>query len=71
VIHLTAAKRQELNQLFALNRKVFKAYLLKESLDWLWMYHYEGANGQLPPTLDSSTPLAEIAALSEAGRDAG
>ncbi len=38
-IHLTAVKRQELNQLFALNRKVF---------------------GQLPATLDSSTPLAAI-----------
>lgn len=42
-VHLTAGKRQELNQLFALNRKVFKAYLLKESLDRLWTYHYEGA----------------------------
>ena len=42
-IHLTAVKRQELNQLFALNRKVFKAYVLKESLDRLWMYRYEGA----------------------------
>src|SRR5207237_8990189 len=30
-------------QLFALNRKVFKAYLLKESLDRLWTYRYEGA----------------------------
>src|SRR6201987_5119155 len=42
-VNLTAGKRQELNQLFALNRKVFKAYLLKESLDRLWAYHYEGA----------------------------
>ena len=42
-IHLTEVKRQELNQLFALNRKVFKTYLLKESLDRLWMYRYEGA----------------------------
>jgi transposase len=42
-VNLTAVKRQELNQLFALNRKVFKAYLLKESLDRLWTYHYEGA----------------------------
>ena len=42
-VNLTASKRQELNQLFALNRKVFKAYLLKESLDRLWSYHYEGA----------------------------
>ena len=29
--------------MFALNRKVFKAYLLKESLDRLWKYRYEGA----------------------------
>jgi transposase len=36
-------KRQELNQLFALNRKLFKAYLLKESLDRMWSYRYEGA----------------------------
>jgi transposase len=42
-IHLTAAKRQQLNALFALNRRVFKAYLLKESLDRLWTYHYEAA----------------------------
>jgi transposase len=42
-INLTAGKRQELNRLFALNRKVFKAYLLKESLDRLWTYRYEGA----------------------------
>lgn len=42
-VNLNASKRQELNQLFALNRKVFKAYLLKESLDRLWTYHYEGA----------------------------
>ena len=42
-VNLTAGKRQELNQVFALNRKVFKAYLLKESLDRLWTYHYEGA----------------------------
>jgi len=42
-VNLTHSKRQELNQLFSLNRKVFKAYLLKESLDRLWMYRYEGA----------------------------
>ena len=42
-MNLTGAKRQELNALFALNRKVFKAYLLKESLDRLWTYRYEGA----------------------------
>jgi transposase len=42
-VNLTPGKRQELNQVFALNRKVFKAYILKESLDRLWTYHYEGA----------------------------
>jgi transposase len=42
-VNLTTGKRQELNTLFALNRKLLKAYLLKESLDRLWMYHYEGA----------------------------
>src|SRR6202166_712969 len=42
-LNLSEVKRQELNQLFALNRKMFKAYLLKESLDRLWTYRYEGA----------------------------
>ena len=42
-INLSSGKRQELNSLFALNRKLFKAYVLKESLDRLWNYHYEGA----------------------------
>ena len=42
-VNLTAGKRQELNQLFALNRRVCKAYILKETLDRLWTYHYEGA----------------------------
>jgi transposase len=42
-VNLTDGKRQALNQLFVLNRKVFKAYLLKESLDRLWTYRYEGA----------------------------
>lgn len=42
-VNLNSGKRQELNSLFALNRKLFKAYLLKESLDRLWTYRYEGA----------------------------
>jgi transposase len=40
---LTSDKRQKLNSLFALNRKLFKAYVLRESLDRLWSYRYEGA----------------------------
>lgn len=35
------ARRSE--SLFQLNRRVFKAYLLKESLEPLWDYRYEGA----------------------------
>jgi transposase len=35
-VHLTPDKQQILNQLFKLNRKVMKAYLLKESLEGLW-----------------------------------
>jgi len=42
-VSLSSGKRQELNSLFALNRKLFKAYVLKESLDRLWNYRYEGA----------------------------
>jgi transposase len=42
-MNLDSQKRQELNQLFVLNRRVMKAYLLKESLERLWTYRYEGA----------------------------
>ncbi len=41
--NLTPAHRGELNRLFDLNRRVFKAYLLKESLEGLWNYRYRGA----------------------------
>jgi transposase len=42
-VHLNTQKKRQLNQLFALNRRILKAYLLKESLDRLWSYTYEGA----------------------------
>ena len=41
--NLEPKQRGVLNQLFQLNRRVFKAYLLKESLEQLWNYRYEGA----------------------------
>jgi transposase len=41
--NLAGRQRGELNRLFQLNRRVFKAYLLKESLERLWDYRYEGA----------------------------
>jgi hypothetical protein len=37
-MNLDSKKRQQLNELFALNRRVMKAYLLKESLERLWTY---------------------------------
>ena len=42
-VHLNTDKKRQLNALFALNRRVMKAYLLKESLDRLWSYTYESA----------------------------
>lgn len=42
-VNLDRSKKRQLNQLFALNRRVTKAYLLKESLARLWDYVYEGA----------------------------
>jgi transposase len=42
-MNLNSQKRQQLNERFALNRRVMKAYLLKESLERLWTYRYEGA----------------------------
>ena len=41
--NLEPKQRGVLNRLFQLNRRVFKAYLLKESLEQLWNYRYEGA----------------------------
>jgi transposase len=41
--HLDRTERQTLRRLFALNRRLAKAYLLKEQLAHLWTYTYEGA----------------------------
>lgn len=42
-VNLDRKDKQMLNELFALNRRLMKAHLLKESLDRLWSYTYEGA----------------------------
>ena len=42
-VNLDGRKQQLLNDLFRLNRRTMKAYLLKESLDRLWTYQYAGA----------------------------
>jgi transposase len=41
--NLAPRQRGVLNRLFKMNRRVFKAYMLKESLERLWDYRYEGA----------------------------
>ncbi len=40
---LDGAKRQTLSDLFAVNRRLLMAYLLREQLEQLWTYTYEGA----------------------------
>ena len=40
---LERGQRQTLRELLALNRRLAKAYLLKEQLTQLWTYTYEGA----------------------------
>jgi len=42
-VNLNTERKRQLNQLFKLNRRLLKAYLLKESLSRLWEYRYEGA----------------------------
>ena len=42
-VNLQSEGKRLLNSLFALNRRLLKAYLLKESLERLWDYRYEGA----------------------------
>ena len=52
-LNLDGRKRQLLNDLFRLNRRMMKAYLLKESLDRLWTYQYAGAAERyLPQWID-------------------
>lgn len=40
--NLTRSKRSQLQQALAMNRRLFKAYYLKEQLERLWTYTYEG-----------------------------
>ena len=42
-LNLDRGQRRQWNALFALHRRILKAYLLKESLSHLWDYSYEGA----------------------------
>ena len=42
-VNLSGSKQQELNRLFLLNRRLMKAYLMKESLEKLWQQPNETA----------------------------
>ena len=57
------SKRRELQTLFAANRRLFKAYLLREQLDRLWTYRTPMGVGEL------SHRLGERVALATAPRD--
>ena len=41
--NLTRTKKTQLQEALSLNRRLFKAYYLKEQLERLWSYTYEGA----------------------------
>ena len=64
-LHLDRGKRRQLNALFALNRRILKAYLLKESLSQLWNYTYEGAMLRYFAELDRPVALAAVEADGE------
>jgi hypothetical protein len=56
-VNLSGHKKQLLNELFRMNRKVMKAYLLKESLDRLWLYNLPGRYTAVLTSLDGSNSL--------------
>jgi len=62
-VHLNTDKKRQLNELFALNRRVMKAYLLKESLD------RQGCDVALLEELDRPVALAAAEADGEASTD--
>ena len=51
------SKRADL-QLFAANRRVFKAYVLREQLDRLWTYKTRPGVFEFPARVDQSAALA-------------
>jgi transposase len=69
--NLTLPQRGGLNRLFQLNRRVFKAYLLKESLERLLGLSLRGRDAQLPAEVDGSTEVATADAVRGTRRHAG
>ena len=62
------SKRGELQTLFAANRRLFKAYVLREQLDRLWTYKTRAGRPQFSAGLDSSAAMATTARDGAAGR---
>ncbi len=66
-VNLDGKKRQLLNELFRLNRRMMKAYLLKESLDRLVDVPLRGCGLPLFEPVDRPTTLATAGAVQETG----
>jgi transposase len=58
-VNLDTGKKRQLNTMFALNRRVMKAYLLKESLD----LSLRGRHGQISAQMDRSAAMAAVEAI--------
>jgi transposase len=69
--NLTVVQRGELNRLSQLNRRVFKAHLLKESLERLWRLSLRGRDAQLPAEVDGPTEVATADPVRRTRRHAG
>ena len=67
--NLAPRQRGVLNRLFQLNRRVFKAYLLKESLEQTLGLPLRRGHGQISGQVDGSTAVAALALVSETRRD--
>lgn len=61
-------ERQSLRELFALNRRLAKAYLLKEQLTHLWAYTYEGAARRFLTTWLRALRWQRLPAFQKLGR---
>ena len=66
--HLDRTDRQSLRALFALNRRLAKAYLLKEQLAQLWTYSYEGAARRFLATWLRALRWQRLPAFQKLGR---
>ena len=64
---MRGSKREELQQLFAANRRLFKAYVLREQLDRLWTYKTRDGVAQLPLGLAEGAAVAATPEMERLG----